>query len=116
MHRTIHDYAASRIYLEEANRLQKEGKVDVSTWISGVSLFELAVAELRGYEHSLKSQEKDVQEAKAGWGSVLKLAESKLDEAMIASPNSVDLSTRLDSRVMMLREEINTKREMLGLL
>ena len=41
----------------------------------------------------------------AGW---------RLDRALALAPQSVDLSSRLDTRISMLRDEIATKREMLG--
>lgn len=47
---------------------------------------------------------------------MLKSASVKLDKAMACSPNSVDLSSRLDSRVSMLRDEIAAKREALGIV
>ncbi|KAF8629289.1 hypothetical protein AX17_005692 [Amanita inopinata Kibby_2008] len=46
------------------------------------------------------------------WANALKAAEEKL----ALSPQSVDLSSRLDSRISMLKEEIATKREMLGIV
>lgn len=114
VHRSASDFEASKIYLEEAHLIQKAGKVEVSTWISGVALFELAVTELMLFEYSIRGNKGG--DAKEGWEAVFKVVEKRLEEAMAASPNTVDLSTRLDSRVMMLREEITTKKEMLGML
>lgn len=48
------------------------------------------------------------------WRRVLKEAEALLDSAMSLSGPEVDLSSRLESRVAMLRDEIGLKREMLG--
>ncbi|KAH8984025.1 hypothetical protein EDB92DRAFT_1888640 [Lactarius akahatsu] len=48
------------------------------------------------------------------WRRVLKEAEALLDSAMSLSGSEVDLSSRLESRVAMLRDEIGLKREMLG--
>ncbi|KAH9070953.1 hypothetical protein EDB83DRAFT_2365501 [Lactarius deliciosus] len=48
------------------------------------------------------------------WRKVLKEAEALLDSAMSLSGSEVDLSSRLESRVAMLRDEIGLKREMLG--
>ncbi|KAH9066161.1 hypothetical protein EDB87DRAFT_691104 [Lactarius vividus] len=50
----------------------------------------------------------------ARWRKVLKEAEALLDSAMSLSGSEVDLSSRLESRVAMLRDEIGLKREMLG--
>ena len=48
------------------------------------------------------------------WAKVFKEAGALLDAAMGLSGNEVDLSSRLESRVAMLRDEIALKREMLG--
>ncbi|KAI9445960.1 hypothetical protein H4582DRAFT_2116603 [Lactarius indigo] len=48
------------------------------------------------------------------WRKVLKEAEALLDSAMSLSGSEVDLSSRLESRVAMLRDEIGLKREMVG--
>src|SRR6266702_4993651 len=52
--------------------------------------------------------------AQARWRKVLKEAGALLDSAMSLSGSEVDLSSRLESRVAMLRDEIGLKREMLG--
>ena len=51
---------------------------------------------------------------RARWVKVLKEAGSLLDSAVSLSGSDVDLSSRLESRVAMLRDEIALKREMLG--
>ena len=51
---------------------------------------------------------------RARWANVLKEAGSLLDSAISLSGSEVDLSSRLESRVAMLRDEIALKREMLG--
>jgi hypothetical protein len=48
------------------------------------------------------------------WDKVLKDATALLDSAMSLSGSEVDLSSRLESRIAMLRDEIALKREMLG--
>ena len=50
----------------------------------------------------------------ARWNKVLKDAAALLDSAMSLSGSEVDLSSRLESRIAMLRDEIALKREMLG--
>ena len=47
------------------------------------------------------------------WEEAIKNATAKLDRAMSISGKEVDLSSRLDSRVMMLKGEMTLKREML---
>lgn len=51
---------------------------------------------------------------RAHWVKVLKEAGALLDAAIGLSGSEVDLSSRLESRVAMLRDEITLKREMLG--
>jgi hypothetical protein len=46
---------------------------------------------------------------------IVKSARVKLDVAMDLSTNSVDLSSRLDSRIAILKDEITTKLEILGI-
>ena len=53
-------------------------------------------------------------EARARWEKVLKDATALLDSAMSLSGAEVDLSSRLESRIAMLRDEIALKREMIG--
>lgn len=52
--------------------------------------------------------------ARARWDKVLKDSTALLDSAMSLSGSEVDLSSRLESRIAMLRDEIALKREMLG--
>ena len=49
------------------------------------------------------------------WTRVLKGAVEKLDKALGLATQQVDLSSRLDSRIAMLKDEIALKREMLGI-
>jgi len=51
---------------------------------------------------------------KTMWADALKSASAKLDIALSHATSSVDLSSRLDSRIAMLRDEIATKTDMLG--
>ena len=53
------------------------------------------------------------EEAREGWARALAEAGRRLDAALGLAGSEVDLSTRLDSRIMMLRDEIAAKREML---
>lgn len=50
------------------------------------------------------------------WKGVLEAAVVKLDKAMSLSGSAVDLSSRLDSRVAMVKGEIAAKREALGIV
>lgn len=51
---------------------------------------------------------------KSLWTEVLKGAIAKLDVALSLATSSVDLSSRLDSRIAMLRDEIALKKDMVG--
>ncbi|KAF5337705.1 hypothetical protein D9758_017342 [Tetrapyrgos nigripes] len=114
----IHDcFTASRAFLEAAHsyhsQIQKEG---ISTWIAGVAQFELAVLDLKQTEYQEKSQASIEQEQlKQMWIGSLKSAKAKLDVALGLAGREVDLSSRLDSRIMMLKDEIVAKEEKLGL-
>lgn len=46
----------------------------------------------------------------------LSAASDKLEQAMALATNSTDLSSRLDSRIALLKDEIAMKREMLGII
>ncbi|KAJ6613668.1 outer membrane protein Iml2/Tetratricopeptide repeat protein 39 [Mycena sp. CBHHK59/15] len=133
MHRTLRAFAPARALLEAARGAQG---VRVSTWIPGVALFELAVLDLKeaeagegaGVEGPDGGGEKEGggekdrdgkgkgQVGKAGWARVLARADAKLDGALgIAGKSDIDLSSRLDSRIALLRDEIAAKRRMVGL-
>ncbi|KAJ3868792.1 hypothetical protein EV359DRAFT_31448 [Lentinula novae-zelandiae] len=110
---------ASRQLLSAAHALQSS--IKVSTWIGGLAMFELAVLDLKEVEVE-ENNEKNGNSINPGlsadlknrWKKALESARIKLDAAMALAPNSVDLSSRLDSRVVMLRDEIGMKAEMLG--
>lgn len=115
MHRTLRLYAPARALLEAARSAQG---VKVSTWIAGVALFELAVTDLKEADGgaSAKEEKRADELDKAGWARVLAGAETKLDAAQsFAGKSDIDLSSRLDSRIALLRDEIAAKRGMVGI-
>jgi hypothetical protein len=120
VHRTAGDYESSRAFLMDAHK--RLPAIKVSTWIGSVALFELAVLDLKETEAALKLSVSEYDTDKpsslneTAWARSLKSASDKLDQAMSSESNSTDLSSRLDSRITMLRDEIGTKREMLGLI
>ena len=67
-------------------------------------------------ENKSYSQLMGDEEMSRVWSEVLKAAHVKLDVALDLATNSVDLSSRLDSRIATLKDEISTKREILGIL
>ena len=114
VHRTLQDFTSSRKFLSDAHARY----VDVvdSKWVGGVALFELAVLDLKEMEARERRDETlSPSELTTEWMKAMKTASEKLDKALAISPNSVDLSSRLDSRINMLRDEMSIKKEMLGL-
>lgn len=59
--------------------------------------------------------EADAGTSQVDWTRVLKGANERLDGALALATQQVDLSSRLDSRIAMLRDEILSKRDMVGL-
>ncbi|KAJ7032573.1 hypothetical protein C8F04DRAFT_958936 [Mycena alexandri] len=116
MHRTLRLYGPARALLEAARGMQG---VKISTWIAGVALFELAVTDLKeadGGASAHKEKGKGPEMDKAAWARVLSGADAKLDGALgMAGKSDIDLSSRLDSRIALLRDEIAAKRAMVGL-
>ncbi|KAJ6492103.1 hypothetical protein C8R45DRAFT_990405 [Mycena sanguinolenta] len=111
MHKTLRMYAPARALLESARSAQG---VKVSTWIAGVAQFELAVTDLREADAGAAENGKALDNA--AWGRLLSGAEAKLDAAQaIAAKSDIDLSSRLDSRIALLRDEIGKKRVMVGI-
>lgn len=115
VHRRAGHYTASREFLLDSLSLQKT--IKASTWIPGVASFEIAVLDLKEAEATLgagsNGSEKVLlsEQDKQAWLQVLKKAGERLDQALSLSPQSIDMSSRLDSRITMLRDEIVTKRE-----
>ncbi|KAJ7722076.1 hypothetical protein DFH07DRAFT_1067489 [Mycena maculata] len=119
LHRTLRLFAPARALLEAA----RTAPLKLSTWIAGVAAFELAVLALKEAQAALEpagAQLEGVQVAlspagKATWGRALKEADALLDGALaFAGRSDVDLASRLDSRVALLRDEIAAKRAMVG--
>ncbi|QRW17672.1 mitochondrial outer membrane protein IML2 [Rhizoctonia solani] len=105
LYRAAGDYTLSRKYLEAVplRENEVEGK-----WTAQVAKFELAVLDLRQVAHEPTS-------ARDKWQAALKAANGHLDQAAARSNANVDLSSRLDSRIMLLRDEIEVKSQALGL-
>ncbi|KAJ3859612.1 outer membrane protein Iml2/Tetratricopeptide repeat protein 39 [Lentinula novae-zelandiae] len=86
-----------------------------STWIGGLAMFELAVLDLKEVEVEENNGKGPLADLGQRWKTALESARIKLDAAMNLSPHSIDLSSQLDIRVSMLRDEIDMKAEMIGL-
>lgn len=119
VHRTIGDYVTGRTLLNDA--LKHGANVEISTWVRAVAYFELAVLEMK--EGERKAAERETESEKTAgeeekklseWGNTFKAARGMLAEAIGICTREMDLSSRLDSRIVMLKEEIKKKMEMLG--
>ena len=126
-HRTTGDFDIARGFFVEAHAYP----VGVNTWVGGIAMFELAVLDLKdaevrtgGVRHGRSTTEEPViivelkssseQAKNSVWEEALKSASEKLDVVLSLAGSNVDLSSRLDSRVTMLRDEIAAKRDMIG--
>jgi hypothetical protein len=92
--------------------------VEVSTWVGGLALFELAALDLTGMD-ALDQTKAEVasseQEGGRTWKGVLQRANRMLDEALYLSSDLVDLSSRLDSKISLFKGEIKRKGELVGI-
>jgi hypothetical protein len=111
-HRTIEEFEPAMQFLQDARKYQTQ----VNTWVGGVAMFDLAVLQLKHVEWREKNQSKEAGSVdwKEEWLKAIQRADANLDEATLLSPNTVDLSGRLDSRISMLRDEMASKKEMLA--
>ncbi|KXN84549.1 Mitochondrial outer membrane protein IML2 [Leucoagaricus sp. SymC.cos] len=114
VHRTIKSYDTSREFLNDA--CERQENIEISTWIGGIANFELAVLELKeaeAFENAYYSTNGST--TTGSWKQAFKIATANLDKAMSLATSSTDLSSRLDTRVSMLRDEIASKKELIGL-
>jgi hypothetical protein len=110
VHRTAEEYVCARAFLVDAHTRQAD--ITTNTWVGGMALFELAVLELKEAEAATAS----LDSPRENWTVAIKKAGDHLDKSLaLATSNNADLSSRLDSRIAMLREEIATKKEMVGI-
>ena len=120
VYRTIGDYVTGRAMLNDA--LKHGTNVEISTWVGAVAYFELAVLEMKEGEQkateleSAGSSEKAADDEKRStmWDDTFKAARAMLGEASGLCTREMDLSSRLDSRIVMLKEEIKKKMDMEG--
>lgn len=120
VHRTLEDFSTSRAFFEDS--VKKHSQIKCSTWVGGVALFELAVLELKEVEveeragklSSETNKDEISREGAKRWEEAIKRATTNLDKAASISGKEVDLSSRLDSRIMMLKDEMTLKRETLA--
>ena len=101
-------YPAARAFLDDAVRTAAKIGAGGATWVGGVACFETAVLELRTADAAAEKE----ADAKEMWAGALARASALLDRV---NGGDADLSSRLESRVGMLREEIKMKKEILGI-
>ncbi|KAF8522203.1 outer membrane protein Iml2/Tetratricopeptide repeat protein 39 [Hysterangium stoloniferum] len=112
VHRSISHFPEARGFLLEVATYNVEFK-----WMKGLALFELAVVRLQEAEAAEKAEAPALlsvaptKQSKALWQSALKDAEELLDRALEATGNA-DMSSRIESRISMLRDEISFKRKL----
>lgn len=111
LHRAAGEYEPSRSFLEHAMTFQSE----ISTsWVIPTAMFELATLDLVEVERVTSKAEASDIDSKDQWKKALDGATSKLDKISTLAANTT-LSTRIESRVQMLRDEVGYKRGHLGL-
>ncbi|KIK19843.1 hypothetical protein PISMIDRAFT_682759 [Pisolithus microcarpus 441] len=118
LHRTLGDYAGARKLLYDA--LKHYQNVEANSWVGAVAHFELAVLDMKeGDWKSAVVSEEDPAEGDTVlevWRRAIKSAKDTLAHAHALCTRETDLSSRLDSRIVMLREEIDMKMRQLGIL
>ncbi|KAF8132977.1 hypothetical protein EV363DRAFT_1327081 [Boletus edulis] len=121
VHHTIGDYDGGRALLNDA--VKHGANVEVSTWVSAVAYVELAVLEMKEGErsaarrqgdHAVKAGNSEEERGVSEWPRTFKAAKEMLGAATTLCAREMDLSSRLDSRIVMLREEIEKKMVMVG--
>ncbi|KAI6103663.1 outer membrane protein Iml2/Tetratricopeptide repeat protein 39 [Pisolithus sp. B1] len=117
LHRTLGDYTGARKLFHDA--LKHYQNVDVNSWVGGMTHFELAVLDMKeGEWRSAGLIEEDPAEDDTVlevWRRAIKSAKDTLAHAHALCTRETDLSSRLDSRIVMLREEIDVKMRQLGI-
>lgn len=113
-YRTAGYFGESQIFLLDA--VARQGYLNVNTWVGSVANFELAVLGLKACERKEREDQLDREaDRRKAWSEAIKAAEKRIEEALSLSSSTVDLSSRLDSRINMLKGEIALKKEKLGI-
>ncbi|KAG6334988.1 hypothetical protein ID866_4102 [Astraeus odoratus] len=120
VHRTLGDYVGSRNLLQDA--LKHARLAETNSWVNGMTYFELAVLDMKEGERMAASLARQSSGSSTGaenvpdtWRRAIKSAKEMIHHAHAFCTREVDLSSRLDSRIVMLQEEVETKVKMLGL-
>lgn len=110
LHRSGGHFGESRkFFIEVIDKYQTaEGR-----WIGVIVHIEMAVLELQETEASLR-EDKEVLDTKTRWEVALDTAGKWLDKGLSLCTNTVEMFSRVESRISMLRNEITLKREALA--
>lgn len=122
VHRTLGDHQGSRMLLHDAMKHWKGA--ETNSWVGGVTYFELAVLDMKEGERAAAEAGEDVngvvgEDSEKStvfdtWRRAIRSAREALHTAHALCTREADLSSRLDSRIVMLREEIEVKMRMEG--
>lgn len=102
--------------LKEAEVESGERVLDPGAWVAAQAEEGAGeVRERRVREASVGCGVTESEEGRKVWRRRIEEAGKRLDAAMGLAGSEIDLSTRLDSRIVMLKDEIRAKREALGI-
>jgi hypothetical protein len=104
LHLTIGHFSTGRTFLLRS--VERQNDLDAK-WVTPIAVFELAVLEL-------KEREADQSSGDESWLSTLNAATAWLGQALSLLNNTVDMQSRLDTRITMLKDEIASKRLILS--
>jgi len=113
LHRSTGNYIECKAFLQAVISHEKEFE---SNWVSPIAHFELAVLclkEASAEDVAIATESSSKSTPRDRWLACLKEATKHLDDATARSGANVDLSGRLDSRIALLRDEIQYKRDSL---
>jgi tetratricopeptide (TPR) repeat protein len=127
VHRTIGDYTTSRKLLNDA--VKHFANVEISSWVGAVAWFERSVLELKDGERVAleaeaqfyETEQTEEEELKAQekiykiWQRTFDLGRIALRKSHGLCTKDTDLAARLDSRIIMLKDEMKAKMAMLGM-
>ncbi|GAA5925138.1 uncharacterized protein JCM15063_004933 [Sporobolomyces koalae] len=105
----VESYEIAESYFQE--NIKNSGSIVDERWTIAFSLFQRAVVTLK--RGDLEEKQRPVSDRRALWKPILSEAEKHLDG--IATIAEFDFKNRLESRVLMLKNEITSKRKQVGL-
>lgn len=106
VHKSLAQFTTARTFLQDVAKYDVESK-----WYKVLALFELSVLGLLETEERVKAWSPGSDDQKNLWTKALRDAESLLKEAADISA-TIEVSSRIESRMAMLRDEIVLKRKM----